>query len=173
MKKLRSVLRHAKAAAVYPLVSTLLLSGCVTQQAPPYQVGLANQIALNRLPPTARAKVNAATSGALGTHASVRVVKIAAPGEQSWSDYLVDAVRAELTTSGNFDAMADTTIVPTLTSAEIRDGKADASARITVQQAGQVVYDKSWTCTDPGMCSSSGCWQSKTVLRKHRPFFRH
>ncbi|ALM82119.1 hypothetical protein ASB57_03305 [Bordetella sp. N] len=165
-------LRRARRAAACAIFSMLLLSGCVTQQVPPYQTSLANQIALSRLPPTTRANVDAVAGESAGTHSSVRVVKIAAPGEQSWSEYLVDAVRSELTTAGNFDATADTTIAPALISADIGDGKADASARFIVQRAGEVVYDKrleahtSWSVQFIGVLAvQDGLMQASAIFQ--------
>jgi hypothetical protein len=131
---------HALAATAV-LAGTLALSGCVTQPVPHYQASVANQMTLARLPLGARFRVTTGTDPA-DIQTQVRAMRVAAPDSGSWSDYLNEAIRTELTTAGHYDANASATLEATLTGIRISDGKAELAGRFVVRRDQSVVYDK-------------------------------
>ncbi|WP_053064011.1 hypothetical protein [Caballeronia mineralivorans] len=123
------------------LAGALTVSGCVTQQVLSYQASVANQMTLARLPPEARYRV---TTGAdpSDVQTSVRAIRFSAPGSGSWSSYLNEAIRTELSTSGNYDASATATLEATLLEVHVTDGKAELAAHFVVRRDQTVRYDK-------------------------------
>jgi hypothetical protein len=123
------------------LSCALTLSGCVTQEVLPYHASIANQMTLARLPHTSRLRVTTGTDPA-DIQTSVRAVRFAAPGDGSWSSYLNEALRTELSTSGNYDAGANAMLEATLVEVQVVDGKAEVAARFVVKRDQTVRYDK-------------------------------
>lgn len=124
------------------LASLTSLTGCVTQQILPYHASVANQMKLGSVPPTARFQVASNESQPSDVQTIVRTVRIQAPGDGSWSTYLNQALRTELTTSGNYDASAPLQIEGILTEVHIFDGSAELIARFVVRRDQSVRYDK-------------------------------
>ncbi|KVU15765.1 hypothetical protein [Burkholderia ubonensis] len=135
----RSVVGALAAPAV--LAVTLALGGCVTQPVPHYQASVANQMTLARLPRDARFRVTTGPDPA-GIQAQVRSMRYAAPGNGSWSDYLNEAIRTELTTAGHYDANALATLDATLTDVRVSDGQAELGGRFVIRRDQSIVYDK-------------------------------
>lgn len=123
------------------LAGALTLSGCVTQQVLPYQVSVSNQMTLARLPHAARYRVETGAEPA-DVQTSVRAIRFSAPGSGSWSSYLNEAIRTELSTSGNYDAGATATLEATLLEVRVTDGKAELAAHFVVRRDQTIRYDK-------------------------------
>lgn len=128
-------------AAPAALAAALTLGGCVTQPVPHYQASVANQMTLARLPLDARFRVTTGADPA-ATQTQVRSMRYAAPGNGSWSDYLNEALRTELTTAGHYDANASATLEATLTELRVVDGQAELGGRFVIRRGQTIVYDK-------------------------------
>lgn len=123
------------------LAGALTMSGCVTQQVLPYQASIANQMTLARLPSAARYRV--VTGGdPSSVQTSVRAMRLAAPGNGSWSSYLNEALRTELSTAGIYDARGAETLEATLVEVQVADGKAELVAHFVVKRDHVIRYDK-------------------------------
>jgi hypothetical protein len=121
--------------------AALVLSGCVTQQVLPYQVSVANQMALSSVPRAARYGVTTGNEPA-DVRTVVRSLRVSAPGNGSWSDYLNHAIRTELSTSGHYAPGAKAILEATLVEVHVLDGKAELAARFVVKCEETVCYDK-------------------------------
>ncbi|MFP3568505.1 hypothetical protein SB772_30770 [Paraburkholderia sp. SIMBA_030] len=119
----------------------LILNGCVTRQVLPYQVSVANQMTLSRVPHAARYRVTTGEDPA-DVQTTVRSLRVLAPGSGSWSDYLNHAIRTELSTSGNYDAGSTAILEATLLEVHVSDGKAELAGRFIVRRGQTVCYDK-------------------------------
>lgn len=143
MSRCHATTRRRVRAAVESIVlaGLLTLSGCATVRLLPYQVSVANQMTLARLPAGARYRV---TTGADPSSAqtSVRTIRFAAPGSGSWSSYLNEALRTELSTAGNYDSSATEAIEATLLDVHVSDGKAELVAHFVVRRDQTIRYDK-------------------------------
>lgn len=124
------------------LLGAVTMSGCVTQQVLPYHVSIANQMTLARLPHTSRFRVTMTGTDPADVQTSVRAVRFSAPGNGSWSSYLNEALRTELSTAGNYDAGANVTLDATLVEVQVADGKAELAAHFVVKRDQTVRYDK-------------------------------
>lgn len=152
----RTFEQGARRLAVSALAAcTVVVGGCaIPRPLPPYQASLVNQQSLSRLPRGAVYRVE--TVGEPATiENSVRAYRITAPGGGSWGSYLHDGIRNELTTSGNYDANAASTIKVTLVAVQLHDGNAHLSARFVVERGPQVRFDK--------MLHVDGRWRTSMV----------
>jgi hypothetical protein len=123
-------------------VSTLMLTGCVTQAMPPYQASLTNQLTLSRLPQLAMYSVTSEEDHPADVQTKLRNVLITAPQGNSWSSYLKDAIQTELTKSGNYKPDATRSIKAELLEFHVADGHADLAAHFVVECDHVVCYDK-------------------------------
>ncbi|KWA16322.1 hypothetical protein WT41_10375 [Burkholderia territorii] len=114
--------------------------GCVTP-APVYQLSIANQMALMKVPSTARYQVvRGAEPADIQTH--VRSLSIAAPADGSWTSYLKEALRIELVSAGLYSADAPAVLTASLSDVHVLDGHADLAGRFVVSDGRAVIYDK-------------------------------
>jgi uncharacterized lipoprotein YmbA len=167
-----SGVRRASALISIAAVAATMLCGCVTQQVPTYQASVANQMKLGSLPRTARFQVAPVSGEPSDVHTTIRALRISAPGEGSWAAYLDQALRTELTTSGNYDAEAPARIEATLSEVHIADGEAEVTGRFIVRQGVSVRYDKvlradaRWDSAFLGaIAASSGLNQSTAIFQ--------
>ncbi len=129
-------------AGLATVAALTTLSGCVTQQILPYQPSLTNQAKLGSLPGGTRLRVTAVGSEPADVQTTIRSMRIAAPGDGTWSSFLDQALCTELKASGNYDANAPVTVETTLTQVRISDGGAALAGRFVVRAGAQVRYDK-------------------------------
>jgi hypothetical protein len=115
---------------------------------------LANQKSLSRLTHGAAYRVET-VSEPTTVENKVQAYVISAPGGGSWGYYLHDGIRSELTTSGNYDANATSSINVTLLAVQLDDGHAHLSARFVVKRGTQVRYDK--------MLQADGRWRTSML----------
>lgn len=141
VRELSRTLTHLLAGLAMVAVVTSL-TGCVTQQILPYQPSVANQAKLGSLPRAARFQVTTAGGEPTDVQTTIRSMRISAPGDGSWSAFLSQALRTELSASGNYDANAPAILEVTLKEVKIVDGGAALTGRFVVHQAQSVRYDK-------------------------------
>ncbi|WP_152601670.1 hypothetical protein [Burkholderia paludis] len=115
--------------------------GCVTQPAPSYQLSIANQMALEKIPRTAHYQV---ARGAEPTdiQTQVRSLSVAAPADGSWTSYLKEALRIELASAGLYSVDAPAVLTVSLSDVHVLDGHADLAGRFIVSDGREVIYDK-------------------------------
>lgn len=148
-RKLRRGIVLVSAAAC-----VVAFAGCVTRPLPPYQSSIVNQQSLSHLAHGAVYRVEAGSDPANVAN-SVRAYTLTAPNGGSWASYLSDGIRDELTTSGNYDAGAASTIKASLLTVQLADGHAEVSARFVVERGGKVRYDK--------VLHANGRWRTSMV----------
>jgi hypothetical protein len=117
-----------------------LLSGCVTQPLPRYQISLENQTALASLPPAVRYSTSS-VNAPLQAQASVRGYSAMTP-ERGWSGFLQDGLTKELTSARHYADASDRNIEVTVQTLKLKDGVADLQARFVVRKSGVITYDK-------------------------------
>jgi hypothetical protein len=142
MSRQRSLFPRTLLGGLATIAVVTSLAGCVTQQVLPYQPAVINQTRLGSLPRTARLQVATLDGEPQVVQTTIRSMRIAAPGNGSWSAFLDQALRTELTVSGNYDPNAPMTIEATLSEVEIADGQAALTGHFVVRQAQVVRYDK-------------------------------
>ena len=118
------------------------LSACVTQPLLPYQASIANEAKLGSMPRGARLQVATVGGEPSNVQTTIRTLRVSAPGNGSWSAFLGQALRTELTASGNYDASAAVVLEASLTEVKIVDGAAALTGHFVVHTAQGVRYDK-------------------------------
>ncbi len=137
-RRARGVIGRLGAAGA--VAALLACAGCVTVPTPTYQVSVANQIALSKLPRSARFEV-AAGSDATDAHTWVRAMRFDAP-DHSWVGYLTGGLHAELASAGLYASAAPAALTVSLNDVQLLDGHADLTGHFVLSDRGAIVYDK-------------------------------
>lgn len=152
------------------LVVAGALAGCATQPLPGYQVSIANQNSLARLPLGVKYQVSYGKDVAVGT-TGVRGLT-SSPPKGSWSAFLADGLQQELVSAGHFGGNTGN-IEVTVTKIMLGDGQAKLSGHFVVTRDGAVIYDKvlavssSWESSFMGViAASNGVGQFGAIFQK-------
>ena len=108
----------------------------------PYEPTVANEASLGGLPREARFQVTTSGPEPSDVATTVRTLHVSAPGNGSWSAYLAQALRTELTASNHYDAKAALILDTSLKQVRISDGAAAVTAHFVIRDAQGVRYDK-------------------------------
>jgi hypothetical protein len=126
-------------------LAAMALTGCAAT-APPYQATNDNVRALQTLP---GGKVSLGEFTAKSpdlNHLSIRAGSYSSPFNDSYAEYLKQALRAELESGGKLDPKSPVTITGELQTNSIEPsagtGSAHISARIVVKRGSDVIFDK-------------------------------
>lgn len=129
-------------AVAVTVAIAMSLAGCATQQILPYQPSVANETRLGSMPRGARLQVKAVGGEPSNVETAIRTLRVSAPGNGSWSTFLGEALRTELTASGNYDANAAVVLEGSLAELQIADGAAAITGHFVVRDARGARYDK-------------------------------
>jgi hypothetical protein len=125
---------------------------CSTLTVPSYQSSIDNVRALQDLggvkASVGTVKLNEANAAALND-LTMRGRTVHSPSNESYADYLKDALRKDLTTAGKYDQNAARSISATLMRNSLDGGvdvgEAELTARFSVTEGAKVIYDKEQT----------------------------
>lgn len=118
------------------------MTGCAAQQILPYEPSLANEAKLGSLPREVQLQVKTIGADPSNVTTVVRTLRVAAPGNGSWTAYLGQALHSELAASGHYDANAGLVLDASLSELNITDGAAAITGHFVVSDARGVRYDK-------------------------------
>lgn len=175
---MRALIRSA--SIIVAGLLALQLTGCANMKlgAPVANIETTAQLRLASLSPASLGKFTAAPGKieALDQGTSIRGNPLGSSVENSFTQYLRENIKVELTAAGLYDASSGIVITGTLTDSELDagmgEGKGALAARFIVTRAGAVRYDRELKVNSNWESSFMGAVAIPAAAREYETLYR-